>query len=63
MIDDINAIVFAVRDVEQCALFYRDKLGFSLDQLERDEAYLAIGSSGGIVLALKSVDLVAEQIS
>jgi catechol 2,3-dioxygenase-like lactoylglutathione lyase family enzyme len=53
----------AVRDVEKCALFYRDKLGFGLDQLERDEAYLTMGSSGGIVLALKSVDLVAEQIS
>ena len=63
MIDHINAIVFAVHDVEKCALFYRDKLGFRLDQLERDEAYLGIGSSGGIVLALKSVDLVAAQIS
>ncbi len=63
MIDHINAIAFAVRDVETCALFYRDKLGFRLDQLERDEAYLGIGSSGGIVLALKSVDLVAQQIS
>jgi lactoylglutathione lyase len=63
MIDHINAIVFAVRDVEKCARFYRDKLGFSLDQLEEDEAYLTMGSSDGIVLALKSVDLVAEQIS
>ncbi len=63
MIDHINAIVFAVRDVEKCAVFYRDKLGFSLDQLEQDEAYLTLGSSGGIVLALKSMDLVAEQIS
>ncbi len=63
MIDHINAIVFAVRDVEKCALFYRDKLGLSLDQLERDEAYLSMGSGGGIVLALKSVDLVAQQIS
>jgi lactoylglutathione lyase len=63
MIDHINAIVFAVRDVEKCAVFYRDKLGFSLDQLEQDEAYLSIGSSGGIVLALKSMNLVAEQIS
>jgi lactoylglutathione lyase len=63
MIDHINAVVLAVRDVEKCALFYRDKLGFNLDQLERDEAYLSIGSGGGIVLALKSVDLVAEQIS
>ena len=63
MIDTINAIVFAVHDVEECALFYRDKLGFRLDQLERDEAYLTLGSRGGIVLALKSMDLVAEQIS
>ncbi len=63
MIDHINAIVFAVRDVEKCARFYRDKLGLNLDQLERDEAYLSMGSSGGIVLALKSVDLVAKQIS
>lgn len=63
MIDHINAIVFAVREVEMCALFDRDKLGFSVDQLERDEAYLTMGSSSGIVLALKSVNLVAEQIS
>jgi lactoylglutathione lyase len=63
MIDHVNALVFAVRDVEKCALFYRDKLGFSLDQLEQDEAYLTLGSRGGIVLALKSMDLVAEQIS
>ena len=63
MIDHINAIGFAVRDVEKCALFYRDKLGFSLDQLEQDEAYLTMGSSSGIVLALKSVNLIAEQIS
>lgn len=63
MIDHINAVVLAVRDVENCALFYRDKLGFGLDQLEKDEAYLTIGSGGGIVLALKSMDLVAEQIS
>jgi lactoylglutathione lyase len=63
MIDHINALVLAVRDVEKCAVFYRDKLGFSLNQLERDEAYLTIGAGGGIVLALKSVDMVAEQIS
>ncbi len=63
MINRINAIVLVVRDVENCALFYRDKLGFNLDQLERDEAYLSIGSGGGIVLALKSLDLAAKQIS
>ncbi len=63
MINRINALVLVVRDVENCALFYRDKLGFNLDQLERDEAYLTVGSGGGIVLALKSLDLAAKQIS
>ncbi len=63
MINRINAIVLVVRDVENCALFYRDKLGFNLDQLEPDEAYLTIGSGGGVVLALKSLDLAAKQIS
>ena len=63
MINRINALVLVVRDVEKCALFYRDKLGFNLDQLERDEAYLTVGSGGGIVLALKSLDLAAKQIS
>ncbi len=63
MINRINALVLVVRDVEKCALFYRDKLGFNLDQLEPDEAYLTIGSGGGIVLALKSFDLAAKQIS
>ncbi len=63
MIDRINAIVLVVRDVEKCALFYRDKLGFNLTQLERDEAYLRIGSGGGVVLALKSPDLSAKEIS
>ncbi len=43
MIDRVNALVLVVRDVESCALFYRDKLGFHLDQLERDEAYLTSG--------------------
>ncbi len=63
MISHINAIVFVVRDVNKCALFYRDKLGFSLDQLERDEAYLTIDTGGGPVLALKSLELAAQQIS
>ena len=62
MIDHVNALVIPVRDVEKCALFYRDKLGFSLDQLEKDEAYLTIGQ-GGLVLALKSLQLSASEIS
>ncbi len=63
MIDHINAFVLVVRDVENCALFYRDKLAFDLRQLERDEAYLRRGSEGGIVLAIKSVELAAREIS
>ncbi len=63
MIDHVNAFVLVVRDVEECALFYRDKLGFDLKQLERDEAYLRIGSNSGIVLAIKSLELAAKEIS
>jgi lactoylglutathione lyase len=63
MIDHINALVFPVRDVKGCASFYRDKLGFNLDQLEDEEAYLTIGGKGGLVLALLSMDLVARTIS
>lgn len=63
MIDKINAIVLPVRDVRSCALFYRDKLGFTLSQLETDEAYLTLGASGGTVLALKSHSLLSKEIS
>lgn len=63
MIDHVNALVIPVKDVEKCALFYRDKLGFSLEQLENDEAYLTIGQAGGLVLALKSLQLSASEIS
>ncbi len=63
MIDHLNAFVLVVREVEKCALFYRDKLGFDLTQLEREEAYLRMGSESGIVLALKSLELAAREIS
>lgn len=63
MIDRVNALVIPVRDVEKCAMFYRDKLGFKLDQLEQEEAYLTIGTGGGLVLALKSLQLAAREIS
>lgn len=63
MIDHVNAFVLVVRNVEKCALFYRDTLGFDLKQLERDEAYLRIGSESGIVLAIKSLELAAKEIS
>lgn len=63
MIDHVNALVIPVRNVEKCAVFYRDKLGLSLDQLEQDEAYLTIGKEGGLVLALKSLQMSAREIS
>ncbi len=63
MLDRVNAIVLPVRDVKACATFYRDQVGFRLDQLEAEEAYLTIGTGDGAVLALKSVGLVAREIS
>jgi lactoylglutathione lyase len=63
VIDHINALVLPVRDVERCALFYRDKLGFNLDQIGDDEAYLTIGGKGGLVLAILSFEFVAKMIS
>ena len=63
MIDRVNAIVLPVRDVRKCASFYRDKLGFTLDQLEDEEAYLTIGPQSPVVLAIKSLSLVAKEIS
>lgn len=63
MIDKVNALVIPVRDVEKCALFYRDMLGFNLDQLEQDEAYLTVGKGDGLVLVLKSIQLSAQEIS
>jgi len=42
MLNQTNAVVLAVSDVKRCAQFYSDKLGFRLDQLEEDEAYLTI---------------------
>ena len=62
MIDHLNAVVLAVKDVKGCAHFYRDKLGLRLDELLEEEAYLSIGP-GAPVLALKSVRLVSREIS
>ena len=62
MIDHLNAVVLAVRDVKGCAHFYRDKLGLRLDELHEEEAYLSFGP-GAPGLALKSVSLVSRKIS
>lgn len=63
MIDRIDAIVLPVKDVEACAAFYRDKLGFRLDEIHEEEAYLSLGKPGTPVLALKSVALAAKEVS
>lgn len=63
MIERINAIVLPVKDVRKCAEFYRDKLGFRLDEIHEEEAYLTIGNGDTPVLALKSVGLAAREVS
>ena len=55
MIDHVNAVVLPVRDVEKCASFYRDKLGFKLNHKDDESAFLAIGGKGGLVLGLVSI--------
>ena len=63
MIDHVNAFALTVRDVKGCAEFYRDKLGFQLEVLEDEFAYLKIGEKGGPGLALVSEKGFAEEIS
>ena len=63
MIDHVNAVVLPVRDVEKCASFYRDKLGFKLNHKDDESAFLAIGGKGGLLLVLVSVNEVARLIS
>jgi len=62
MIDHANAVVLAVRDVKKCAEFYRDKIGFKLEVLEDDFAYLAVGQKGLPGIALVSLDGFAAEI-
>jgi lactoylglutathione lyase len=63
MIDHVNAVVLPVRDVEKCVSFYRDKLGFKLNNKDDESAFLGIGGKGGLVLGLISMDGVAKLIS
>jgi lactoylglutathione lyase len=63
MIDHVNALVLPVRDVEQCAAFYRDRVGLHADQIDTDEAYFIINPTTGPVLALLSMRLVSDAIS
>ena len=63
MIDHVNAVALAVHDVKKCAEFYRDKIGFKLEVLEEDFAYLVIGPKGLPGVALVSLDGFATEIS
>lgn len=61
MIDHVNAYVLSVRDWENCISFYRDKLGFKLQDKTADFAYLVFGNGPG--LGLLSVESAAKMIS
>jgi catechol 2,3-dioxygenase-like lactoylglutathione lyase family enzyme len=64
MIDHVNAVVLPVRDFEKCAAFYRDNLGFKLNNKDAESAFFSIdGKKGGLVLGLISVKEVAKLIS
>lgn len=52
MIDHVNAFALTVRDVRKCAEFYRDKLGFELQMIGDEDAYLRIGPKEGLTLAI-----------
>ena len=62
MIDHVNAYALIVRDVRKCAEFYRDKLGFQLQELQDDFAYLKIGEKGVPGVALVSAKGLAREI-
>jgi catechol 2,3-dioxygenase-like lactoylglutathione lyase family enzyme len=62
MIDHVNAYALTVRDVKKCAEFYRDKLGFRLQELQDGFAYLKFGDTPGAGLALVSAQGLALEI-
>ena len=55
MIDHVNAYVLAVRDLEKCVEFYRDKLGLVLKDKDSDFAYFTFSGQTGPGLALSSM--------
>jgi catechol 2,3-dioxygenase-like lactoylglutathione lyase family enzyme len=62
MIDHINAYALTVRDVRTCAEFYRDKLGFKLEELQDGFAYLTFGDGHAAGVALISAAGLAQEI-
>ena len=61
-IDHLNAYALSVRDVKQCAEFYRDKIGMDLKELSDEFAYLTFGSKGTPGVALVSAAGLAQEI-
>jgi len=63
MIDHLNAVVLPVRDLEKCASFYKEKLGFKLKNKDDSSAFFGLGDKERVILGLISIDNVAELIS
>ena len=61
-IDHLNAYALSVRDVKQCAEFYRDKIGMDLKELSDEFVYLTFGSKGTPGVALVSAAGLAQEI-
>jgi len=52
-----------VRDFEKRVSFYRDKMGFKLENEEADFAYFTFGTQGGPGLALLPINSAVNLIS
>ena len=61
-IDHLNAYALTVRNVKQCAEFYRDKIGLDLKELSDEFAYLTFGAKGTPGVALISAAGLAQEI-
>lgn len=62
MIDHLNAFVLIVKDVRKCAEFYEQKLGFKLQEMDDDFAYLTLSQSPRPGVALVSMKGIAEEL-
>ncbi|MDE1858590.1 MAG: VOC family protein [Thaumarchaeota archaeon] len=63
MIDHLNAHILAVKHLEECVAFYRDKLGFELKDKQDDFAYFVFDKKGGAGLGLLTLEAAATMIS
>lgn len=60
MIDHVNAYALTVRNVKECAEFYRDKLGLNLQECSDDFAYLTFDKTGAGVALVSAGELARE---